>query len=193
MKFFRRHKYLVDWKLQVTLLLISIGYILFFIAILVAVLFLPLVVRLNSGGETAWQGYEAASQVLFLHKRLWIAFIPGLLAIAIHSIATSHRIAGPLYRFRQVMASMRDGTIPKSARLRKGDFLQREMKAINEMLESLCLRLSDINKAEASLSECIKDCVQKPGDRQELISRLDQIKQRSDNLAEKISHLKYEA
>jgi methyl-accepting chemotaxis protein len=190
-RYFRRRKYLINLKLQATLLLVSLSYIAFFIVTLIAALFMPLLNQLHQANQPAWQISEASRQVLFLHGRLWPAFVPGLIAVAIHSISTSHRIAGPLYRFRHVFASIQNGTIPSSARLRKGDLLQSEAKAMNGMLESLRLRLISIHNAEASLSEAIKECSHIGGPC-ELVSQLDQIRLMNDRLAEQISLLKIE-
>jgi hypothetical protein len=191
-RFFRRRKYMVDWNLQMSLLFISLGYVAFFMMILIAALFTPLLLQMNRVDQADSQVSEAARHILFLHQKLWPAFVLGLVAVAIHSIRTSHRIAGPLYRFRLAFASMRDGTIPKPVKLRQGDFLNSDMKAVNEMLESLRSRIADIQKTEASLSEAIDGCKFNSGNQRELVSRLDHINVEAKRLSAQVSRFKYE-
>lgn len=189
--FFKR-KYIVDPKLQITILLSSLGYVVFFIIILAFVLFMPLLMQVNQLNHSTWRNSEAARHILYLHRWLWPACLLGLTIIAIHSIGVSHRIAGPLYRFRRVFAAMRDGTIPKPTSLRKGDLLHTEMDAVNDMLKSLRSRVGEIEDAQRALSETIDACKRECCAGGEFLLRLDQIKSRSEELAEKLSRLRYE-
>lgn len=189
--FFKR-KYIVDPKLQITILVSSLGYVVFFMIILAVALFMPLLMQMNQLHPNAWRSSEAAKHLVYLHQWLWPACLIGLIIVAIHSIGVSHRIAGPLYRFRNVFAAMGDGVIPKPTRLRKGDLLHSEMDAVNDMLESLRSRIRDIEHAQRSLSDTIDTCKRECRAGGEFLLQLDQIKSRSEQLAEKLSHLKYE-
>jgi hypothetical protein len=66
------------------------------------------------------------------------------------------------------------------------------MKAVNEMLESLRSRITDIQKTEASLSEAIDRCKFASGDQRELVSRLDHISVEAKRLSAQVSRFKYE-
>jgi len=62
----------------------------------------------------------------------------------VHSILTSHRIVGPLYRFRVVFSEVKAGNLVPWVGLRRRDLLIKEADALNEMLVSLRDRVSRI-------------------------------------------------
>jgi methyl-accepting chemotaxis protein len=104
------------------------------------------------------EAHEIAVSVLYLHEHFWRVSVLSLAAVAIHSLLTTHRLAGPLYRFRQVIKSVTEGTLPGPGRLRRRDFFQPEMNMTNEMLESLRRRVSEIQEAQVLLAESVSDC-----------------------------------
>jgi hypothetical protein len=192
MQLFRRRKYIIDSRLQLKILVISLCYVLFFFIVLIVSLYSPLIPRLNRTAYSTWESVEAAKQILFLHKQLWPASLLGLIAISIHSIITSHRIVGPLYRFRRILTLLRNGIISRPVILRRRDFLKTEMKAVNDMLESLHLRFSEIKTAEFELSKAIEACNYNSGSPNEISTQMAQIRVLRDQLSEKISGLKHE-
>jgi general secretion pathway protein G len=118
-----------------------------------AVLLIPLASRLNSGN--ADERFQAAAQFLFFHEYLWPALGGVLVVAALALIKTSHRIAGPLYRFRRVFEAVAAGDLRVSARVRRGDYLSLESDALESMLASLRDRIGQaqraIGEAEAAL------------------------------------------
>jgi methyl-accepting chemotaxis protein len=156
-RFLRRRKMIVDTKLQFRLLLVSLGYLVFYISVLTLALFVPLMFQLNAAGPNTSESLETATSILYLHQHFWPISLLSLVVIVLHSILTSHRIAGPLFRIRRVVELVRDGTIPGPARLRKGDLLQPEMRLVNEMLESLQHRIETIYAAQETLAGPLAD------------------------------------
>jgi hypothetical protein len=149
---------IVDSGLQLRLVSISLGYLVFYVAALAAALFVPLMFQLNAADLNSAEARELAISVLYLHKHFWPVSLLSLAVITLHSILTTHRVAGPLYRFRQIIDSIQGGTIPRPGRLRRRDFLQPEMKLINEMLESLRQRVVEIQTVQATMAESVSDC-----------------------------------
>ncbi len=140
---YKRRRILVD-RFQYRLLFITLLYFVTILLIFSAVLFLPLVVQLFSGTLSPAEQAEAADQFLSLHTRVWPAVFLVFVFLAIHSIFVSHRIAGPLYRFRKIFRAVGDGDLSWHRPLRKHDYLGTEFDAINEMITSLRAKIKGI-------------------------------------------------
>jgi hypothetical protein len=154
----RRRKFIVDRSLQFRLLFYSVGYILFYILAIGAGLFVPLMIQFSKADQTSPAALAVATSFLYLHYHFWPVALLSVIVVALHSILTSHRVAGPLYRFRRIFQDLKDGIIPRAAHLRQGDLLQSEMQSINEMLDGLRSRISEIQKAEELLGQSIAEC-----------------------------------
>ena len=154
----RRRKFVVDKGLQYRMVLYSVGYILFYLVAIGAGLFIPLMIQLSRTDQTSPEALAIATSFLYLHYHFWPVALLAMFVVVLHSILVSHRLAGPLYRFRRIFRDLKEGTIPKAAHLRRGDLLQAEMQSINEMLETLSSRISDIQKAGQLLEPSIADC-----------------------------------
>jgi len=102
-RFLRRRRFLICSSLQMPLLLHSFGHLTIVSVALVAVLFGPSIVSLLRNEATSDRALSAANQILFLHPRFWPTLALALLLVALDSIRTSHRIAGPLYRFNRAL------------------------------------------------------------------------------------------
>jgi methyl-accepting chemotaxis protein len=154
----RRRKFIVDRRLQFRLLFYSVGYILFYMVAIGAGLFVPLMIQLSNADQTSPEALAVATSFLYLHYHFWPVALLSVIVVALHSILTSHRVAGPLYRFRRIFQDLKEGDVPKAAQLRRRDLLQSEMVSINEMLDGLRIRISEIQKAEELLGQSIAEC-----------------------------------
>jgi methyl-accepting chemotaxis protein len=138
------------------------------------------------------QAVLAANKILYMHSKFWPAVIFALIVICLHSIRTSHKIAGPLYRFDLLFESIKEGNLPKKLTLRKGDYLLNEMESINRMLESLQTRVQEIKDAQAGLNEAISECkdVVSHASKDEISKRMNDITEKGDQLGEKVAYFK---
>lgn len=146
--FGKRKKILID-RLQYKLLRISLFHLTCIIFLFLVAIFSPVIVTLY-GGASLEQADRASTEFLGLHKRIWPAVPLALLLISLHSVLISHRIAGPLYRFRQVFDSVKHGDLSVRAVLREKDYLGQEAESLNRMIEALESRTRSI---ENSLGE----------------------------------------
>jgi hypothetical protein len=153
----RRRKIIIDRAMQFSLLAISLSYVLFFVMVLALALFAPLVWRLNDPALPSSESAEAARGFLYLHHNFWPPVFLTFVVITLHSIRTSHKIAGPLFRFRKVFEAIKNGSIPAAKCLRKEDYLHGESFAMGEMLESLRARIKGIQEAQADLCRTISE------------------------------------
>ncbi len=158
MKWPRRTRFVVDTRLQFSVVFITLGYVGFLVMVVAISLFGPLVYQLQNvrgGAAISTEEANAALSILYLHNRFWLPVILALAAIVLHSLRTTHRIAGPLYRFRRIFEAVRDGVLPKPARLRRGDYLGTEMDVINGAVASLRGRLGQAQQEARQLHDHI--------------------------------------
>ncbi len=139
----QRKRFLVD-RVQYRLLAVNLFHSFLILAILAGVLFIPLMIRLQSTTISPAERQEAADQFLSLNERVWPALLLVFVLLALHLIMVSHKIAGPLYRFRKVFDAVGAGDLAVRATLREGDFLGRDADSINAMIASLRARIRAI-------------------------------------------------
>jgi len=192
MNFFRRRHFIINKDLQFSLLTISIFYLLLFLVVIGSILFIPAMIELDRVDYSSDQAVLAANKILYIHSKFWPAVIFALILIALHSIRTSHKIAGPLYRFDRLFESMKEGNLSQKISLRKGDYLINEMDNINEMLESLQIRVQEIKDAQSGLNEAIGECkdVVSHASKDEISKRMNDITEKGDQLGEKLAYFK---
>lgn len=192
MIFFRRRHFIINKDLQFSLLTISIFYLLLFLVVIGSILFIPVMIELDRVDYASDQAVQAASKIMYLHSKFWPAVIFALVVIALHSIRTSHKIAGPLYRFDRLFESVKEGNLSSKITLRKGDYLINEMDNINEMLESLQIRVQEIKDAQVGLNVAISECkdVVSHASKDEISKRMNDITEKGDQLGEKLAYFK---
>lgn len=192
MKAYKRLKYIVEKKLQFRLLAIDMSYLFGFIVVSSAILFVPLMIKLGSSDTTEVELYEVASRILHLHSYFWPTALLGLVVVAVHSIWVSHKIAGPLYRFKLMFKAVKDGNLPIPAMLRKGDYLLGEMDVINEMIESLRDRIAEIQQEHALLAEAISELkeVVSSGSNEEIERNLEALEEKEERFGTKLDYFK---
>ena len=81
---FRRRKFIVNKGVQLRLLLLSLGYIIFFCIVVASALFIPLIIRLNNPYAVTQELQESATQILYLHDKFWLAAFLALIVVDNH-------------------------------------------------------------------------------------------------------------
>jgi len=84
--------------------------------------------------------YEVLSAVRYelIIKVSLILFIT-LIVVGIFGVFFLHRVAGPAYRFRQVLLRINEGVVPGAINLREGDFFLEVASEMNKHLEYLAM------------------------------------------------------
>ena len=121
MRFFRRKRFIINKPLQYRLVVFSLCYIVAFLVVFGCTLFVPLMFALDRGDMTSQEVVRAAKQLLYFHEHYWPAVLVCLLAVSLHSLYTSHKIAGPLHRFTSLFQAITAGQLPQPTRLRQGN------------------------------------------------------------------------
>ena len=152
---FLRWRYVVDWSLQGTLILHGLVYgSLVMLAVSLGI-FSPLLwdlgaVELNGSYE------EKAIVLLYLHERFWLLAAICLAIVVLGAIRFSHRVAGPMVRFKRNLRLLADGKFPPPLRTRRSDFLKQEVSCLNKAVAGVDERVVAIRRAQAGLRRVIE-------------------------------------
>ena len=73
------------------------------------------------------------------------------IATIILTLFISHKIAGPLYRFKKELSSVESGDLSRNFNIRKSDQLQELALSMNNMINKLRANLAEIKKQYSSL------------------------------------------
>jgi len=148
---YRRRRILIG-AFQYRLLRANLAYFVTIVLVFAVVVFLPLVLQIRSSSTLSpVKAEELADGFLFLHARLWPALFIVLVLLAFHSVLISHRIAGPLYRFRSIFRAVAEGDLLVWVRLRPTDYLTEEADLLNEMIGALRQKVSGIEEQSIAL------------------------------------------
>lgn len=82
--------------------------------------------------------YEVLSDVSYqLIIRVSCVLFVTLIVVGLFGLLFLHRVAGPVYRFRQTLLKINKGEMPGSIKLREGDFFTETADEINVLLKRL--------------------------------------------------------
>lgn len=158
---FKRRRYLLS-TFQYQLIAVNVVYFVSIILVFAAVLFVPVMLELDAASYSPAAAL-AADQFLSLHSRVWPAAAVLFLLLVVHSVVVSHRIAGPLYRFRGYFKAVAGGNLADRVTIRKHDYLQEEADAINAMTGSLRERLANLKARYDELRRALNELTEAAG------------------------------
>ncbi len=147
---FRRH-FLWD-TVQPRFLGLSLCYVLIVIAAVSVALFLPLMLQLDHLSLSSAEAQRVADQFELLHSRFWPAVAVVSLLLIVHGIFFTHRIAGPLYRFRRIFQSVASGDLTVRTSIRKSDYLHVEAQCLGDMVSALREKIGRIEAYHANMA-----------------------------------------
>jgi methyl-accepting chemotaxis protein len=188
---YKRRRILIE-SYQYRLLLINLLYFCTILLIFAAALFLPLILQLRSGSASIIEQGELAGQFLMLHARVWPAMLVVFVLLALHSIVVSHRIAGPLYRFRKVFGAVAGGDLSVRVHLRKGDYLGKESESLNAMIASLQAKVESIQSHHGEMQTVLTALKQSTerGSLEDIRVQLEELHGRMEGLQASIRQLR---
>lgn len=96
------------------------------------------------------QGLVSADAFRTLYDFAPISWLMAAVVLAIvvaHAFRTAHRVAGPMVQIRRAADLIADGKLDHRITIRKHDYLQAEVDAINEMLDSLASQLGQVSES----------------------------------------------
>ena len=151
--------------LQARILVLTLTYTVMIALLLAVPVFKPLMQALDNPTLSWQERAVVATDLLDLHARYWPwALGAGTVLVihCLHSLRMVHRIAGPLYRFKQLYREIGQGNLSIRATLRQHDYLTPEADLFNRMTAQLQARISTSKQAQATLAldvERLKDAV----------------------------------
>ncbi len=151
---YRRRKYYIH-EIQKGYAILVVILLLIYTFILTLFLFIPPAIKLFTDVPLTEKA-DAAAQVLVFANRLWPAVIISLFLSSLISIYATHRVAGPIYRFEQMVKKVILGDISERIRLRENDKLIYLSKLLNQMIDTIDASITDI-KVEADEMEKLLD------------------------------------
>jgi HAMP domain-containing protein len=154
MKTFMQRRYLLWDTVQPRFLAVSVAHQSLVFVIFAGSLFVPLMFKLHNTPLSSPEAGAIGFEFTILHDSIWPAFPLALLLILIHSVFFSHRIAGPLYRFRHVFRAISQGDLMVETKIRTHDYLKQEADGLNRMVSELRSKLTVI-KADCHTLESL--------------------------------------
>jgi len=157
---FNRKKYFIDKQFQTKYIILSIVMLLIYTFLFVAILVAPYALQLSSDAPMAEQT-EAARTLLTLHGSIWPALGIVILIMSSLSIFITHKVAGPVYRFKKVLAEISGGNLDISVKLRDKDDLKDLAEEFNLVIDDLRGFVKVQQKEYTTISSCISDIEEK--------------------------------
>ena len=148
---FRRRRVLVDRTFQRSLCLHGLVLVSFVLVVVTLGIFLPLVWQLGSARSGQDVSADSATVMLYMHERFWGIALFSFVFVVARILQVSHRIAGPLVRFKRNLRLIAAGSLPPPLRTRRRDYLKEEVLCLNEAVAGVRDRLEGIRAAHARL------------------------------------------
>jgi methyl-accepting chemotaxis protein len=151
----RRRRWAIVHPLQIRMLSMILSYTLIIVALLAIPVFGPLMQALDNRALSWQEKAVVGNDLLNLHARYWPWAIGASLVLmihCIHSMQIMFRLAGPLYRLKNVLPQIAQGNLVVKTTLRKGDFLAPEVELVNQMTAQLNAKISAIKVMQGTLA-----------------------------------------
>jgi methyl-accepting chemotaxis protein len=98
---------------------------------------------------------RAARTLLSLHQSVWPAIGVVIVIMSVLSIFITHKIAGPVYRLKKVLAEVAAGKLGVTITLRKNDDLQDLAAGLNVVVGDLREFVTTLKADHEVLSRCL--------------------------------------
>lgn len=144
-----RRRYFVDRTLQGRLIAHALCHGALLIALFCGGVFAPVLWQL--GGSQNAVSFEAATVMLYMHESFWPIASIGVVVVSVGSVRFSHRIAGPMVRFKRNLRLLADGKLTPPLRTRNGDLMQEEVAALNAAVHGVAQRVDAVRSAQLAL------------------------------------------
>ncbi|OGX10941.1 MAG: hypothetical protein A2351_01170 [Omnitrophica bacterium RIFOXYB12_FULL_50_7] len=101
---------------------------------------------------------EVLSEVSYtIIIRVTLVLILTLIIIGAYGVVFLHRVAGPVFRFRQTLLKVNRGELPQDIKIREGDFFHEMAHDINVILQRLRTEQEKISELKIKVSDFQKN------------------------------------
>lgn len=151
-----KKQYFIEKRLQTKYALLTVALLLVYTLLFAVILFTPYIFKLETG-TTLEEKAAAAKLLLELHKSVWPALGLVVAILGTVSIFVTHRIAGPVYRFKRDLSEVCAGNLDISFRLRRRDDLKDLAESLNMVIAELRTCVRTLQEDQASRAACIAE------------------------------------
>ena len=141
----KRKKVLVDQVAQSKFALLIVVYLIVYTILLSFIVYLPTLFVISSDKYPVTAQAQATHDFLFLEKSYLIPLFLIMFLMGLHSIRITHKIFGPIYRFKSVTKKILDGDLSARITLRKNDYLKDYQEIFNSMISSFENKYKEIS------------------------------------------------
>jgi len=190
--FVNRRKFrscLVDRSSQLKIVFITLVYILLIFITTAGVILFPFLSKMSLSHNLETQ-YAAAQTFLILMNQLLPVVIIILILFFVHQLIITHRIWGPLWNMAATFKKIGRGDLTRKIHTRKRDYLKKECRQLNEMIDGLTDIISNTKKDHHQLvsdidelMKSVKDLDEKP----DIAENLKTISQTAEMLSEDLN------
>ncbi len=178
---------LIAGKIPNRFSLTNLNFFLFLFLIFGAALFGPLMIGMEFEAFPYFFGSEElASQYLLFQKLIWPPVVLLFVILCVGTVVFTHRIAGPLYRLRNVLKTIAEGNLSVQASIRKYDYLQEEADCINEMIASLRAKIVDIETQHRAVEGALLEVTKSATSGSDMARQLQRLETEIDQLGARL-------
>jgi len=150
---YRRRRVLVDRPFQWSLCAHGVALGLLVLVSVCCGLFAPLLWDLQAGAPNQQIDADLAIVMVYMHERFWLVAGACLVLATLGAMQLSHRIAGPLVRYKRYLRLLGDGKLPPPLRTRRHDYLKEEVACLNAAVAGLRRRHAEVQAAAVALHD----------------------------------------
>lgn len=152
----KRRSFFIDKQIQTKYIILTILLLLLYTFLFAVILFLPYIIPLSFDYPIEEQT-RAARMLLNLHASVWPALGVVILIMSALSIFVTHKIAGPVYRFKKDLAEVSAGNLDITIKLREKDDLKDLAEDLNAMIKELRVFVQTLQGNDEAMLLCINE------------------------------------
>lgn len=147
---------LIRKEIQLTFVLLNLLFMAVAASVIILVILPPIYESFQSSANAPAQNALAKLFILIM-DRLIVALGAILVLSVIYTLIVTHRFCGPLENFCKTFQKISQGDLSRKVFLRRNDFLKYEAKQVNDMIDSLCLRLDTIKQQHQTIKSKVEE------------------------------------
>jgi hypothetical protein len=148
---FRRRRIVVDQRFQWSLGLHGVMLGLLVLVAMSIGIFAPLLSNLGAQAPNEPADFDSSVVMLYMHENFWYVAVACLVLVTACALRLSHRIAGPMVRFKRNLRFVAEGLLPPALRTRRHDYMKEEVACLNAAVAGVRARVEAIRTAQAVL------------------------------------------
>lgn len=155
-----KRRRLIVSRLQYKLVAVNFLYLFAIVLMVSMTVGAPIIGSLDDATLASSLRDESARRLLTLYDSTSLGVLLLVALCLFHSVLISHRIAGPLYRFKQCFRQLAGGDLGVVVKIRHGDYLDPETEVMNRMIEELSSKVRSIRESFASTTHTLPELAQ---------------------------------